>query len=302
MKKTLPVFGLVISSFLLPFVVSAQTLTAPLNGRVVVDSIKARAEARIELKKETKAVKKIEHVVTGKVTAVNGTNFTLLAKKATYNVDASSAKFFRRFGATSTLSDIQINDEVMVNGTVSSSTSTLITAKIIRNLSLQAKNGSFEGTVSNLTPNGFTLSAKNRKDQVIILTTSTTFVQENKTVSIANLINGSHVVVSGVWDRPNSNVTAKKVRLILTTKQITGTVSSLAGTTLIITGKTSSTIFSIDATNAKLLRQHGSVGTLTELKIGDKVEIRGTQATASSSIMALWIRDLSLTASTTVRQ
>lgn len=299
MKKTLPTLGLAVSAFLLPLVVSAQTLTTPVEGHMVSDSMKAHVEARMETRKETKEIKKIEHALTGKVTAINGTSLTVLAKKGTYTVDVSQAKFVRRFGAVMTLGDVQVNDELTINGTVSSSTSTMVTAKVVRDLSLQARNGSFEGTVSNITANSFTLSTKNRKDQTINLTASTTFMNDGKVSTAAALMNGSRVVVSGVWDRTNSDVTAKKVRIVIATKQVAGTISALSGNILTVTGKTPTTTFSVDVTGAKVLRLHGSVGTIAELKVGDKVEIHGKQATTSSNILASWIRDLSITASTT---
>jgi RNase P/RNase MRP subunit p29 len=197
-----------------------------------------------------------------------------------------------------TLGEIIVNDELMVNGTVSSSTGTAITAKMIRNNSLQARNGTFEGTVSNLTATGFTVATKNRKDQTITVNASTTFSKEGKTAAMTDLTNGSRVVVKGVWDRANSIVTAKSVRIVIPTKRIEGTVSSVTGNTLVITGSASTT-FTVDVTGAKLVRRHGSTATLAEIKVGDKVEVHGKQATSTSVITALWVKNYSITASST---
>lgn len=296
MKKTLPALGLAISTLLLPVIVSAQTLTTSVNS--MGEKMKDRLEHRVEMKKEHKEIKKLERIVMGKVTAISGTNITLVAKKGTYTVDASSAKLVRRFGATMTIGEIIVNDELMVNGTVSSSTGTTIVAKMIRNISLQAKNGTFEGTISNLSATGFTVATKNRKDQTITVNASTTFSKEGKTAAMTDLTTGSRVVVKGVWDRANSIVTAKSVRIVIPTKYVMGTVSSLVGNSLVITSSASST-FTVDVTGAKLVRRHGSTATLAEIKVGDKVEVRGKQPTAASVISALWVKDLSITASST---
>jgi hypothetical protein len=115
---------------------------------------------------------------------------------------------------------------------------------------------------------------------------------------MTDLTNGSRVVVKGVWDRANSIVTAKSVRIVIPTKHIEGTVSSLTGTSLVITSSASST-FTIDVTGAKLVRLHGSTATLAEIKVGDKVEVHGKQTTTTATISALWVKDLSITASST---
>lgn len=288
--------ALSLSLALVPALVAAQPMNLKEHGNTISAELKARLETRIE-RKEEKRVKKFERVLTGKVTAINGTSLSLLAKKGTYTVDISSAKLVRRFGAKMLASEIQVNDELFVNGTTSSSTSTSITAKMVRNNSLQARKGTFEGTVSGLTPNSFVLSTKNRKDQTILLTASTTFSKEGKTAALSDLINGSRVVVHGVWDRANANVTAKSVRITVLSKHLSGTISAISAGSLTMTGKTPTSTFTIDISSAKLLRRFGGTATLAELKVGDKVEVHAKQSTETSPLMGVWVRDLSITAS-----
>lgn len=297
--KKLPMVASALSLLLLPSLVAAQPMNEGGKEKMISTGLKARIEARVEHKKE-KEIKKIEHVITGKVTAINGLNLTLLAKKGTYTVDISGAKLVRRFGAKMLASEIQVNDELFVNGTVSSSTSTTVTAKMVRDNSLQARNGTFEGTVSALTANGFTVSTKNRKDQSITLTASTTFSKDGKAAALTDVMSGSRVVVHGVWNRPNAQVTAKSVRIIIETKRLSGMISAVSGTTLTVTGTKPSSTFSVDISSAKLLRRFGGSALITDLKVGDKVEIQAKQATQTAPLLAVWVRDLSLAASTTV--
>lgn len=60
---------------------------------------------------------KINPVVVGKVSAINGNVLTVVSKQGTYTVDATNAKLLRG-NTTITLSNIAIGDNVIVQGTV----------------------------------------------------------------------------------------------------------------------------------------------------------------------------------------
>jgi hypothetical protein len=112
------------------------------------------------------------------------------------------------------------------------------------------------------------------------------------------LVNGAKVVVSGVWDRANSNVSAEKIRIVLQAKNLTGTLTNISGTMLTVLPKNSSSSVMVDASAAHLARRHGSKAGLVELKTGDEVQVQGKQLSPATTIMATWVKDLSLTITT----
>jgi len=97
-----------------------------------------------------------------------------------------------------------------MNGKVSTTTSWAILAKTIRDNSIQTKNASLSGTISNLTTNSFTLTGKNKTLQVTTDTT-TKFKVDGQTAAFTNLTNGMTAQVSGIWDRTLSTIMANKV-------------------------------------------------------------------------------------------
>ncbi len=147
--------------------------------------------------------------ITGTITGINGTTISVLSKGVTYSVDASNAKTIRRFNAPMKVSDMQIGDVLQVRGVIPTSTS--ITATTIRDLSLQARHGQFDGTVQSVSGSSFVLQSNHRGSQTINTNSSTIYKHKGAIVSFASVTAGSNVRVFGVWNSTNSNVTAKLV-------------------------------------------------------------------------------------------
>ncbi|MCE9642896.1 MAG: DUF5666 domain-containing protein [Candidatus Andersenbacteria bacterium] len=147
--------------------------------------------------------------VTGTITGINGTTISLLSKGTTYSVDASNVKTIRRFNASMKVSDMQIGDVLQVQGVIPTSTS--ITATTIKDLSLQARHGQFDGTVQSVSGSSFALQSNHRGVQTINTNSSTIYKHKGAVVSFSSITAGSSVRVYGVWNNTNSNVTAKLV-------------------------------------------------------------------------------------------
>jgi len=149
---------------------------------------------------------------TGTVQSVSGTTISLTDKKgATFTVNAAGAKLMRRYGATIVdASLIQNGDTLVVAGLQNG---TAFTAQTIRDNSLQARNGTFEGNVTAVNSASFTITSKARGTQTINTTSTTSFKKGTTVVALADIAVGQTVKVAGVWDRTNSNVTAVKVMI-----------------------------------------------------------------------------------------
>ena len=95
-------------------------------------------------------------------------------------------------------------------------------------MSLQARSGTFVGTVSTVNGTDFTLQSKARGSQTINIAGTTIFREGTASTSVSNIAEGQTVTVSGVWDRTNSNVTATRVTIKVGSLSVTGTLGSLS--------------------------------------------------------------------------
>ena len=235
------------------------------------------------------------NMVSGTVTGISGNTITLTSSASTtpFTVDATNAKLLRKFGASMVITDIQTGDTLQVRGTVSGSS---VIATTIRDMSLQAKNGTFSGTISAMNGTSFTLQSKERGSQTINTTSTTVFKKNGQAATLSDLASGQTVTVSGVWDRTNSNVTATKVNIVIkmVSVNIKGTLQSVSGTTLTILGS-DSVNYSVDASKAKVTYKNGHKGTVSILQTNDSLQVMGRQVASSTTVTALVVKDLSQT-------
>jgi hypothetical protein len=228
----------------------------------------------------------------GTVTSVSANTISLHANNGTdYVVATTNAKLVRRYGAAMLIGDIQAGDMLQIRGTVNGNN---FDAILIRNLSLQAKNGAFVGTVGTTGASSFILQSKNRGSQTINFNSDTVFKKEGKPATAADVTSGATVHVSGVWDRTNSNVTAKSVYILLKAIHFSGTLSAKTDTTLTIASKEGTT-YLVDISKARLVRQHNGKSVIGEFNVGDKMQVWGKHVEGSTNIAASLAKDDSIT-------
>lgn len=148
----------------------------------------------------------------GTLVSASGSTLTVASWGGNWAVDASNAKLVRRFGGISNPSEFQAGDQLVVTGTVQTS-SWAITAKQIQDYSIQTKNVSPYGTVSNVTGTGFTLTVSNGKVYQVTLATTATVTVNGKASTSAAIVNGSKAQAWGVLDRTESTINATRVRV-----------------------------------------------------------------------------------------
>lgn len=238
----------------------------------------------LALAKETK--------LSGTITSITGNTFVFTAKKgASYTADATNAKLLRKYGGESKLSEFQVKDSIDVKGTL---TGTNIAATEIKNNSIQAKNAEFQGKITAVSGTTFTMETSARGNQLINTDSSTTYKDNGKDSKFSDLSAGLTVKVSGVWDRTNSNVTAKTVNIVRKNIPITfrGNLTAKTDTTLTITAKDKT--YTVDISKAKLFRRFGGRMATADFKIGDKIQVVGKYLAGSTNVNALLVRDISI--------
>ena len=215
--------------------------------------------------------------LTGKATAINGTTITLAGDNGTTHTgDASTARLTRRFGATMAVGDIQVNDQLVVKSiAIDTSTSTAIKAASIQDMSLQARDGSFSGTVKSVSGNSFVLQSQNRGLQTIFTNSATKITKGSAAATSSDLVVGATIKVDGVWNNTNNNVTANKIQLVVKQEEVhlNGTIVSIGGTVMTFTadGKT----YGTDLKNVKIAGKNYFGTDASKLKVGDAIQVWG---------------------------
>lgn len=145
---------------------------------------------------------------TGTVTAINGTSLTIHPKTGadyTVNTDGNT-KFFRNFGGKSSLSEIAVNDRIMVQGTVDSTAMTILASKIV-DTSIQKIGGRFYGTITSVSGNTLVLASTKRGNLTVTIGTTTVIKGKSGTLAQSDLVSGDKIWVTGVWDKVNATLT-----------------------------------------------------------------------------------------------
>ncbi len=260
-------------------------------------SLVANTEVKAKLK--ANGMQRIE----GAVTAIQGTTLTVQAKNGgTYTVDASGAKFVRRFGAAMVIGDIQINDQLHVEGRIDGNT---VVAKLVRDESLQARHGEFSGKVTTITGTSFVIQTSGRGTQTIMTTASTTIMKQGATTTLSAIPVGTQVKVRGVWNTSNNNVVASRIHIVEHVRSIRlqGTVESKTATSTFTLKATNGTTYTIDASQATLVRKAAGTTSLDTLVVGERVEVQGKHVVGSTAIKARVVKGSALppvSATTTV--
>lgn len=282
MLKSLSVGSLLVLTTLVPAIGFAKTPSFSVHGQV-------KAAVRHDAQKPSTDV---QVSLMGKVTALSGTNITVLGNNgSSYVIDASSARLVRRYGGTMMVSDIQLNDQIFVQGTL---VGTAIKAKAIEDFSLQARNGTFSGTVQSVSGNSFVLKSQNRGMQTVLTSASTKFLKNGAVASVADVMVGATVSVDGIWNNTNNNLTANKVRVTVKQEQVrlNATVSAMNGTTLTLNGTDGKT-YTVNVAGAILATSSYYGKEWTNLKVGDRVQVWGKMMTGSTQVTSSMVINFS---------
>jgi len=256
--------------------------------------------------------------VFGTVTAISGTSLTVTShgfgqnqNQTTYTVDATNATVTKN-GSASSVGNIAVGDQVMVQGTVNG---TNVTATTIRDGMMgrgMNGNGVF-GTVASVSGNTITVTATMGSNggsgtTYTVDATNAAVTKNGASSSVSNIAVGDKVMVQGTVS--GSNVTATAIRDGTTGngtgrglgnkgpgssaipqgngQPVTGgSVAAINGSTLTVSNKSNVT-YTVDASNATIIK-NGATSTLSSISVGDNVVVQG--ATNGSSVTASSIID-----------
>lgn len=116
-------------------------------------------------------------------------------------VTDNNTQFRRKFWGKSNIDEMNIGDNISVVGKWADDGKTTINARIIKDLSIQKRNGVFVGTIKSFTNNGFILDSLSRGSLTVNTTVSTLIInRKGLAIGPGDLLAGHRVRVRGVWD------------------------------------------------------------------------------------------------------
>lgn len=160
-------------------------------------------------KKQVRFLPTPAHLVNTSVTAISGNTLTVTkdSKPYTINTDANT-KFRRRFWGKSSLSEISVGDELNIWGKWTDEGKTTISARLIRDLSIQKRQGVFIGQMQGKSDSGFTLQTKNRGVQTVTTDKKTKYYNRmGRLITVNDLNVNDTVKVRGLWDSKLNTIT-----------------------------------------------------------------------------------------------
>lgn len=191
----------------------AALLLLGLAGSVSAESMQSARPVQMEVVIGPKGNVKLA----GTIASISGNTVMVTSWGGSWTVDATGAKFTRKAGGTSGLSEMKAGDRVMVNGSMQTS-GFAVNAKVIHNESIHAIASNKVGTVSNLDATAGTFTLTTREGTALKVTTNAdTKFWLGKASSTISALTGlsatSTVRVDGVINREAGTIIAQKVQI-----------------------------------------------------------------------------------------
>jgi len=109
----------------------------------------------------------------------------------------------RKFGGKSSLAELHVGDIVTARGTWVDETKAVLDTRVLRDLSIQKRYGTFWGKIKSISSETktFVLETAGRGEQRVFVGSETKIVSRNQTVlTFSDLVIGHRVRVTGLWD------------------------------------------------------------------------------------------------------
>ncbi len=160
-------------------------------------------------KKQTRFIPTAAHLTNASVTAISGTTLTVSKEGKSYTINTDTkTQFRRRFWGKSSISEISTGDEVNILGKWANEEKNTITARLVRDLSIQKRTGVFIGQIQEKTDSGFTMQTVNRGVQTVTVTKNTKYQNRmGRSITFADLSVNDRVKVKGLWDNKSNTIT-----------------------------------------------------------------------------------------------
>jgi len=127
----------------------------------------------------------------------------------TYDVYVTDKTILRRrFWGKASWDEFVIGNKVNVIGKWKDETKTQIDAHLIRNISIQKRNGVFFGSVTTKNSDNFVMKAEKKGDQSVYFSDTTKFEnRKEETIGYEDISVGHRVRVKGLWDSELNKIT-----------------------------------------------------------------------------------------------
>ncbi len=184
------------------FIIFLITILVGLISVLPVQAISEKAGSRSGIMKNDFDMKGKAAIGTGTLTAKVGNTLTVTKGNKSYSVLVDSkTQLRRRFWGKATLDEMQIGDTLNVIGKWTDDAKTSIQAKMIRDISIQKRNGVFIGTIKSLSGNSWIMETVKRGSQTVTVSPSTRFVnRKGESIAQSDILTGHKVRVKGLWD------------------------------------------------------------------------------------------------------
>lgn len=107
----------------------------------------------------------------------------------------------RKFGGKSSLTELHVGDIVTARGTWVDETKAVLDTRVLRDLSIQKRHGTFWGKIKSISGVTFVLETSGRGDQTVQPDDNTKIINRKEVkVSFSDLKVGDRVRVTGLWD------------------------------------------------------------------------------------------------------
>jgi hypothetical protein len=140
---------------------------------------------------------------------------TVAQNNITYTIDATNAVVKRRYGATAAFTEMITDDWIWVWGTIDG---TNITAKRIRDNSIQKWKANFTGTIATIDDlntyvdnagnsyQQFTLQSRHRGTQTVRVYNTTRIKYKSSSKNFVDLAIGDTITAKGIWNNTSSSI------------------------------------------------------------------------------------------------
>lgn len=144
-----------------------------------------------------------------KVVSVDANSIIVDNGGTSVKIDLVTNTHFRReFWGKSDVSEISVGDTLNVIGRWKNEEKTEITAALVRDLSIQRRNGVFFGNVKAVTDSGFVMTTIHRSDETVVLNLSSKLIGRNGVAITRDDISvGDRVRVGGLWNNNKFTIT-----------------------------------------------------------------------------------------------
>ncbi len=241
-----------------------------------------------------------------KVTAVSGNTITAttawgsVSMAWTVNTNAGT-EFVRKAGGASNISEVSVGDFISFYGMLVTTTSGFtVNADIVKDWSVQAISGSFNGTVQsvNVSANSFVLASNERGTVTVMVSGQTSVMKGDAAAVFADIVAGASVQVKGVWNTQTNTIAASRVTIKvpkIEARTFEGTIKSISATTLptVIVLTVDNIDYTVNvAANISILNNLWLTTSLANFHVGDRLRVYGT--VSGTTIQASVVRDTSI--------